>query len=396
MGYQLRVARVVTTPITISLLLYDQIVQIRESGIDLTLIANDERALGRLSQELGVRAKSIPMVRQPAPYQDLQSLLSLQHYLRQERFDIVHSSTPKAGLLSALAGKLTSTPIRLHTYTGQRWSTLSGFSRQLLKSFDRLIAMLSTQTYADSQSQKEFLIKAGVVHPQKIRVLGSGSISGVNMARFSQETWGKSHRRQLRKQLGIVDDALVTVFVGRVTRDKGIVELVDAFSRIRETNEAVYLLIVGPRETDLDPIPARTSQVIEDNSQIVATGFTSTPEQYLAAADIFCLPSYREGFGTVIVEAAAMGLPAVATQVTGLVDAIIDGKTGLLVPPRDPGALSQALTQLINQPALRHKLGAAAKARAVEEFQDRYVNGLVVKEYFRLANSLLDHKQEPA
>lgn len=396
MGYQLRVARVVTTPLTISLLLSDQIVQIREAGIDLTLISGDEQELGRLSRELGVKAKSIPMVRQPSPYRDLKSLFSLYRYLRREQFDIVHSSTPKAGLLSAVAGKAASTPIRLHTFTGQRWATLSGFSRQLLKFFDRLIATLSTQTYADSESQKEFLIEAGIVPPEKICVLGSGSISGVNIARFSQETWGETHRRQTRRQLGIAEDALIIAFVGRVTGDKGIIELVDAFSNISKLNSSVYLLIVGPRETELDPIPVRTSQSIEQNSQIIATGFTSTPEQYLAVADIFCLPSYREGFGTVVVEAAAMGLPAVATQITGLTDAIIAGKTGLLVPAKDPEALSEALLQLIEQPALRQQLGAAAKARVEEEFQDSYVNNLVIEEYFRLANSLPDHKRELA
>ena len=388
MKKQLRIARVVTIPFTFSMLLSCQITEIEKAGIGITLVSSDETELSILAQKIGVTHHSIQMARQPALFQDLKSLWYLYKFFRRERFDIVHSSTPKAGLLTAIAGKAAFVPIRLHTFTGQRWATMSGFSRFILRTFDRLVGSLCTRTYADSLSQRTFLIDSGIVKSEKIHVLGSGSISGVDLERFSAEKWGGSQGLQTRSQLGIPQESIVITFVGRVTKDKGISELVEAFTRISDLHSNVYLVILGPTESDLDPIPSKTSKLIETNNRILTTGFCTTPEKYLGAADIFCLPSYREGFGTVIVEAGAMGLPAVATAVTGLVDAIIDGKTGILVPPMDVESLASALITLIEKPELRQQLGAAAKDRTNKEFKDDYVNKLVVDEYYRLARQL--------
>lgn len=390
MNKKLKLARIVTTPFTFSTLLCDQIAQIRDAGIDVTLVSSDEAALSSLALNIGVKHHAVDMVRQPAILKDLNSLLMLYRLFRRERFDIIHSSTPKAGLLTAVAGRAAMAPIRLHTFTGQRWATLSGLPRLILRAFDRLIGALCTQIYADSASQKQFLIDSGIVNSKKIRVLGSGSISGVNLNRFSPEKWGGAQRFQTRSNLGIPPESIVITFVGRVTKDKGISELVDAFVSLMESNSNLYLVIVGPTESNLDPIPPRTSRLIETNNQILVTGFCDTPEQYLGAADIFCLPSYREGFGTVIVEAGAMKLPAVATSITGLVDAIVDEKTGFLVPVKNVDLLSASLNTLIKQPSLRQKLGLAARERASKEFEDKYVNQLLIDEYYTLAN-LLDN-----
>ena len=191
-----------------------------------------------------------------------------------------------------------------------------------------------------------------------------------------------------RSKLGVPADSIVIIFVGRVTKDKGITELVDAFVRLIDVNTNIYLVIVGPTEPHLDPIPPRTKNLIDSNSQILVTGFCESPEQYLGAADIFCLPSYREGFGTVVVEAGAMELPAVATSITGLLDAVVDGKTGLLVPPRNVDLLAESLKTLIKQPSLRRELGLEARNRACKEFKDTNVNKLLIDEYCTLANLL--------
>jgi glycosyltransferase involved in cell wall biosynthesis len=381
----LRLARVVTTSVTFSTLLYDQIAAIRDAGIQVTLISNDAEQLFQVAHAQGVASYWVPMSRQPDLSQDVHSQLLLIRFLYTHQFDIVHSTTPKAGLLTAIAGALSGTPIRLHTYTGQRWVTLDGMQRQGLRFFDRLIGTLSTITYADSASQRQFLVDECIVRPQRIQVLGPGSISGVNLERFDPNCWGGQVRADTRASLGIPSEALVIAFVGRVTRDKGIVELIRAFADLSARNPNLFLLLVGPFEPELDPVPIETQSIIEMDARIRSTGFCSNPERYLGAADIFCLPSYREGFGTVVIEAGAMELPTVATSVSGLMDAVQDGETGLLVAPADSCALAEALEKLITRPDLRASMGAAARKRAEETFDAKSINQTVIAEYRRLA-----------
>jgi len=387
MVQRLRLARVVTSPLTFSTLLYDQIAAIRESGIELTLVSGDVKELSAIAARQRVAYQPIPMVRQPSPGRDMASLLRLSRFLAASEFDIIHSSTPKAGLLSALAGAICSVPIRLHTFTGQRWVTMSGVMRWMLHSFDHIIGRLSTRTYADSFSQMRFLVDEKIVSRAKISVLATGSISGVNLCRFDPRHYGPDHRSVMRARLNIPQHATVIVFVGRVTRDKGVAELVDAFVELADESSTLYLLLVGPFEPELDPLPQRTRASIESDARIQQVGFHTKPEEYLAMADIFCLPSYREGFGTVVIEAGAMGLPTVATSVTGLVDAVRDGETGLLVPARDAKALRAALQALVESVDLRGRMGRAARVRAVREFDAKLVNQAVIDEYFRLSGS---------
>lgn len=389
MNRSLRLARVVTTPFTFSTLLYDQIAAIRESGIEVTLISSEVEHLSQIAHAQRVKYHCIPMVRRPDMLQDLRSLFALTRFLSANPFDIVHSNTPKAGLLTALAGAISGTSLRLHTYTGQRWATLTGIRRQVLRSFDSLIAKLCTETYADSVSQRKFLIDENIVSHDKISVLGAGSISGVNLERFDPGRWGGQTRKDTRNQLGIPQDAVVIAFVGRVTRDKGIVELIESFNGLRDRYPDLYLLLIGPFEPHLDPVPNATQSFIKEDERILGLGYSSKPEKYLGASDIFCLPSYREGFGSVVIEAGAMGLPSVATSIVGLMDAVEDGETGLLVPPRDSQALSEALEVLIKQPELCSAMGTAAREYVMNNFDADMINQAVVKEYFRLAQEHL-------
>jgi glycosyltransferase involved in cell wall biosynthesis len=326
------------------------------------------------------------MERIPAPLADLRSLGKVARFLSRNRFDIVHSSTPKAGLLTAIAGRLARVPVRLHTFTGQPWVELAGLDRRIPRECDRITAKLSTQCYADSPSQRDFLIAEGLVAPAKIAVVGAGSISGVDLQRFSLSKWGSDTARKTRCELGIPSCALVVVFVGRATKDKGVVELLAAFEIVARENLSVHLVLVGPFEPQRDPLPADTLERLKNHPRVHGVGFSSTPEKFLAAANIFCLPSYREGFGSVVVEAAAMELPAVVTRVTGLVDAVVEGVTGLVVPPKNVDRLAEALQTLVGSEELRQSLGHAARQRVVESFDARLINEAVVAEYFRLAH----------
>ena len=382
-GAHLRLCRIVTVPVTFATLLRQQIKCIVDAGIDLTLVSSPGPELDEIGRTTPVRCQAIAMARKPAPARDVRALVALTRFLYRERFDIVHSSTPKAGLLAALAGRAAQVPVRIHTYTGQAWVELSGPVRWIARECDRLIGWLDTHSYADSHSQQEFLIAEGLVKASKITVLGAGSISGVDLRRFDPAL-AASVRASIRHQLGIAEMSLVIVFVGRVTRDKGIVELLDAFRMLRKCCGDIHLVLVGPFEPERDPLPPETLEDLSADAHIHAVGFVRRPEEYLAAGDVFCLPSYREGFGSVVIEAGAMSLPAVTTQVTGLVDAIVDGETGILVPSKDTVALMEALKTMIESPELRHRMGQAARERARSHFDARVVNQAMVDEYYRL------------
>jgi glycosyltransferase involved in cell wall biosynthesis len=381
---RIRVCRIVTIPITFATLLREQIRCIVDAGIDLTLVSSPGAQFDEVCESARARGYPIPIAREPAPVRDLMSLAALTNLFRREHFDIVHSSTPKAGLLTALAGAVVRSPIRMHTFTGQAWMELHRPLRGIVRFFDSVIGHLDTDLYADSHSQRDFLIAEGLVDPDKIHVLGRGSISGVDLRRYDQEHLIGSRTTQ-RQQLGIAENALVIVFVGRVNKDKGIVELVDAFRLIQREYQNLHLLLAGPFEPEHDPLPVQTLTQISTSPFIHAVGFTPNPEEYLAAADIFCLPSYREGFGSVAIEAGASRLPSVVTRVTGLVDAVVEGETGLFVQPKDVESLVRALRKLIESPDLREQMGRAAHERVNKYFDATLINQLMANEYLDLA-----------
>ena len=382
-----RLCRIATVPVHITMLLRQQLRDIIKAGLDVTIVSSPGPVLDEIAASLGIRCYPIPMMRSPHPGRDLISLNRLIRFFRAEQFDIVHSSTPKAGLLAALAGSLVRVPVRIHTFTGQPWVERSGIVRWAARESDRLIARLDTHTYADSDSQRNFLIAEGLVKANKISVLGAGSISGVDLQRFGLVS-KPAKRAAIREQLNILETSLVIVFVGRVTKDKGIVELIASMRDLWKQHNDLHLLLVGQFEPERDPLPQETLDEIAANPKIHSMGFVYDPENYMAASDIFCLPSYREGFGGVVIEAGAMNLPAVATRITGLVDAVVEGETGILVPPKDVPALVEALLTLIRSPELRQEMGATAMGRSHAYFDASVVNKMVIDEYCRLVGTV--------
>tara|TARA_R110002074_G_scaffold145034_1_gene293360 strand:- start:218873 stop:220051 length:1179 start_codon:yes stop_codon:yes gene_type:complete len=374
-----KLARVSTVAFFIDTQLHAQIKETIDSGADVSVIAS-ETALNRPIE--GCKYFSITIPRNIQPITDLWALLKLWKLFRNQKFHIVHSTTPKAGLLCAIAGRLAGVPVRLHTFTGQPWLTLSGVKRFIAMTADRVIGMLNTSCYTDSCSQRQFLIDQGLVSKNKLSVLGPGSLAGVDINRFNSHRYTTEDRNAIKVGLGIPQSAVVILFVGRIVADKGVIELVKAFHEVVASNLNAYLLFVGPQELTLSELGITTGSMLEQ--RVKFTGYTDLPEQYMAASDVLCIPSYREGFGTVVIEAAAMGLPAVGTNIYGLSDAIVDGETGLLVEPKNIDQLANALLQIINDSDLRKALGQNAQKRAVVDFSSQLINQQVVDEYVRL------------
>jgi glycosyltransferase involved in cell wall biosynthesis len=350
-------------------------------GMSVVLVssAGPETAKIRTGEDLQYEIVEIP--RSLSPIRDMVALVHLTQLFFRHRFDLVHSTTPKAGLLTALAAFITRVPIRFHTFTGQPWVTLKGPIRWASRMADRLIGILDTKCYADSGSQAHFLIAEGIISPRKMAVIGHGSLAGVDLGRFDPDRWPPPARQELRRELSVSDSSTLLIFVGRITPDKGISELLEAFSGLLAMNYDVDLLLIGPQDRDRGGVGSLDLSQAEKCPRIHAIGYSDCPERQLAIADIFCLPSYREGFGTVVMEAAAMGLPTVGTAIYGLTDAVADGETGILVPPRDAGALREALCRLLEHPDERIRMGKAARKRCLELFDAAKVNAGVAEEY---------------
>ena len=376
----IRLCRIVTVPVTFKALFWDQLRYLTRRGFDVTLVSSPGAELSEVARDLGVAYHAIEMARDAAPWQDLRSLVKFTQWLWSQQFDMIHSSTPKAGLIAALAGRICSIPVRVHTYTGQVWVEMTGLSRKIVKAMDVIIGRLNTYCFTDSPSQRQFLIDEGVVAADKLEVIGAGSVAGVDLVRFNPERLTKV-RALVRQELQIDPSAVVISYLGRLRADKGINELVCAFQQLQLQSLPVELLLIGPEEFERQPVLPETREMLKTNAHIHVTGYTPTPEKYLSAADLFCFPSYREGFGTSVIEAAAMGLPTVASRIQGCVDSVVDGVTGRLVPTKDAVALAKALHELVTNADLRRQMGQASQERAAREFDAELINRLVADKY---------------
>jgi len=376
---KIKIARVTTIPLAF-VHFKSHLVSWRDSGAEVHLIASAGDYWKTLDEEVGLQKHIVNIPRDISPLRDLCAVFDLWKLFRKEKYDIVHSTTPKAGLLVAIAGFLARVPVRLHTFTGQRWATLNGPLRFFLKALDYLVSRLNTHSFADSPSQVEFLKGERAVHPQKISCLHKGCLGGIDFKKFDVEKW-PDQKVKLRKELNIDFDSLLLFYLGRITRDKGIEELIEAFLNLLTQGHKLHLVFVGDFE---EPLAPAIKQTILAHSRIRFLGFQNKPQAYLAGADVFCMPSYREGFGTVILEAAAFKLPSIGTKIPGLIDSIIDNETGILVEVKNSLALEKAIKKFIEIPDLKFQLGENAYQRAKKDFEDSILSEAMWKEYLRL------------
>jgi glycosyltransferase involved in cell wall biosynthesis len=344
---------------------------------DVTLLVNSEER--EFFAKRGIRAQMVrtPIERKIHLFRDLRALLTLVRLFRNNSFDIVHSTTPKAGLLSTIAGTIAAVPVRIHTFTGQVWGSRTGVMHWILKTADRLTAVFATNILVDSFSQRKFLIGEGIVTAEKSRVIANGSISGVNLERFGSNALS---RAETRRTYAIPAHALVFLYMARLTRDKGALLMAEGFARFARDNECdAHLMVVGPDEENLRP---RIAQICGQNiNRVHFVDYTRVPEQFMAAADIFCLPSYREGFGSVLINAAATGIPAIASRIYGSEEAIQENVTGLLHEAGNAEELSEKMQMLADDPLLRARLGRNGQVRARRDFSEASVTAALLEFY---------------
>ncbi|MBU0689949.1 MAG: glycosyltransferase [Gammaproteobacteria bacterium] len=315
----------------------------------------------------GIRWIDLDLDRKVSLFSDLRALLVLCRIFIAIKPDIVHSIMPKAGLLTAVAGFLCRVPVRLHTFTGQVWATRGGLAWGFYYTLDRLINTLNSVCLTDSPSQSAFLLEHGIAHEGKaLPVLSKGSLSGVDLRRFDRAVLSAG-AADLRRQLGLHEADFVFAFIARKTRDKGAIDILRAFAKVAAVTPSVRLLYVGPDESEGEVRKMLDADRILSEA-VLEIGQVGNPELYLAISDVLCLPSHREGFGSIVIDAAALGIPAIGTRIPGLVDAIADNFSGVLFPQGDIEALATIMREALENPEKYRRMGANAKSRVVQMF----------------------------
>lgn len=367
-----------TAPVSL-VFLAGQVSFMRAAGYSVHAITSPGPELASFGAREGVRVEAVEMPRRITPLQDLVALRRLWKALRRIRPDIVHAHTPKGGLLGMLAAWLARVPVRVYHLRGLPFVTAAGPRRRLLRATERVSCALAHRVLAVSHSIRTIAVDEGICREDKIKVLLGGSGNGVDATgRFVPAA--PAVRAEARAELAIPPDAAVVGFVGRLVRDKGVVELAEAWLRLREGAPGLHLLLVGPAERE-DAVPVEVLAALRADPRVHLTGHARDTPRLYAAMDVVALPTYREGFPNVALEAAAMGLPIVATSVPGCTDAVRDGVTGTLVPARDAGALAGALRRYLEDPALRDRHGQAGRQRVLAEFRREAIWEGIAAEY---------------
>ncbi|NLW91117.1 MAG: glycosyltransferase family 4 protein [Syntrophomonadaceae bacterium] len=367
-----------TIPFTMRVFLVDQLVFLSQNGFEITLICDYDPEFARdCPQELMYHP--VHLERNVGPISTLKAFFKIWSFFRKTDFDIVQYCTPKAALLGSVAGAMTRIPVRLYCQWGIRFVGFTGPMRCMFKLLEKLCCYCSTDIAPDSFGNLRFAIKQGLYPPDKGTVVYNGSANGVDMTRFDPEK-RIEFRKEIRSELNLPDDGFVFGYLGRITRDKGINELVQAFIEMAENDPDIYLLIVGPLEGDT--LSQETRDYLNTFPRIVQLGHQNQPEKYLAAMDVMVLPSYREGFGQVLIEAQAIGVPVISSDISGPREAILHEKTGLLFSVHDYKAMYLALKRLRESP---------------ETIQEYRKNGIdFVREKFEQRNfwqKMLEHRQ---
>ena len=361
-----KIIRATTVPTSLETFCKDMLRELNQR-YEIVAVSSPLPELEVVATREGVRTIAVKMERRISLKRDIVSLWQMYKVMRRERPWMVHSMTPKAGLMCMVAAWLARVPRRVHTFTGLVWPTATGLNRMILKTTDRILCACATHIIPEGNGVKNDLIN-GKITRKPMKVLANGNVRGIELDHYRRTAEVEEEAAKIRKE-----GVLTFVFIGRLVRDKGIHELVEAFVRLNKENPHTRLVLVGRTEAELDPLNEETQHIIDTHNAIEAVGSQNDVRPWLAASDVLAFPSYREGFPNVVIEAGAMGLPSIVTNINGCNEIIIPGENGVIIPPRDADALYEAMKDLCENDEKRVYLTKNARESVASRFDCQIV-----------------------
>ena len=377
-----KLIRTATVAMSLDILLKGQLQFLNES-YDVIAVSGDDEHLQTVKNREGVTVKDVAIKRNISPLNDLVSLYKLYRYFKKEKPLIVHSITPKAGLLSMTAAYFARVPIRIHTFTGLIFPTKTGVMKVLLIFMDKILCNFATNIYPEGQGVKNDLIRYNITK-KPLKIIANGNVNGIDTNYFHPEIFSQDEKRELKTKLGIKPEDFVFIFIGRLVSDKGINEAIRAFKEFKD--DSVKLLLVGPFE-DSDPLLSQTLIEIEENKNIISVGFQKDVRPFFAIADTFVFPSYREGFPNVVLQAGAMGLPSIVTDINGSNEIIQNEINGTIIPVKDVDSIFKEMKTMRESEKDRIKMRQNARQIIISKYEQKVVWEEIQKEYHKLESN---------
>lgn len=381
-----KLIRITTVPISLKTLLKGQHRFMFQNGFEVIGVSSSGKDLQDVERNETVRVAVLEMTRTISPISDLKSLWEFYTLCKRERPAIVHSHTPKAGIVGMLGAKLAGVPVRLHTVAGLPLIEATGMKRKILDFVEKITYRCATKVYPNSRGLYDFILANNYTEKEKLQVIANGSSNGIDTTYFDSDIIPVTQRRELELQLGIQPNDFVFIFVGRLVGDKGINELIEAFFKLQTPN--TKLLLVGPFESELDPLQTETLKVIETHPNIISVGFQSDVRPYFAVSDCLVFPSYREGFPNVVMQAGAMGLPSIVTDINGCNEIIVEGENGTIIPVKNIEAIKIAMQKMMNNKEFYLKLKENARPMIQSRYEQSVVWNALLEEYQMLIKDL--------
>lgn len=375
-----KLVRITTIPLSLEKLLEGQLTFMNDHFEVIAVSAEKER-LKKYGENNKVRTYWVEMTRAITPLQDLKSLWKLYKFLKKEKPFIIHSHTPKAGIIGMLAGRMAGVPVRLHTVAGLPLMEVKGMKRKLLDAVEKLTYSLATRVYPNSFELKKIILQLQYAEEDKLKVLGEGSSNGIDTKYFQPSFFSGKERKQLKTELKIPEDDFIFIFVGRLVKEKGINELVRAFIRLQSSRPDCSLLLVGPFEHELDPLDIEVFKNIKEHPKIFTTGYQQDVRPYFSIANVLTFPSYREGFPNVVMQANAMNLPAIVTNINGCNEIVEQGKNGIIIPVKNENQLLQSMLRLKEDQQLCSALAHNARELIQKKYERSRFWEILLKEY---------------
>jgi glycosyltransferase involved in cell wall biosynthesis len=381
-----KLIRITTVPMALRYLLPGQMQFMAANGFEVLMISAAGKELADVIKQEQCRHIIVPMTRKVTPFQDLRCLFALIRIFRKEKPDIVHTHTPKAGLLGMLAAKFCSVKVRIHTVAGLPLMVETGFKYRLLKFIERLTYSAANQVWPNSNSLMKFITEKKLCKPGKLHIISKGSTNGININRFNAAALDEKIMAEIKEQVNFSNENKYLLCIGRLVKDKGIVELVHVFTQLQKDNDDLKLILVGEYETTLDPLPADTLHEIDMNPSIIHISWTDHVEYYMQLAGLFVFPSHREGFPNVLLQAGAMGLPIICSHITGNIDIVTNNETGLIFESGNEQQMLKLLQYALAHPQHMQTMAEKLKHEIRENYRQENIWQNMLEAYKSLVN----------